>query len=55
MWPKGSRKVLPIPGVERAFPVPTLLVERIGIQALTKRLAEQFDLSWEFIDLPNPV
>ena len=29
--------------------------ERIGIQALTKRLAEQFDLSWEFIDLPNPV
>ena len=29
--------------------------ERIGIQALTKRLAEQFDLEWEFIDLPNPV
>lgn len=29
--------------------------ERIGIQALTKRLAEQFDLDWEFIDLPNPV
>lgn len=29
--------------------------ERIGIQALTKRLAEQFDLAWEFIDLPNPV
>lgn len=29
--------------------------ERIGIQALAKRLAEQFDLEWEFIDLPNPV
>jgi dinuclear metal center YbgI/SA1388 family protein len=29
--------------------------ERIGIQALTERLAEQFDLEWEFIDLPNPV
>jgi dinuclear metal center YbgI/SA1388 family protein len=29
--------------------------ERIGIQALTNRLAEQFDLDWEFIDLPNPV
>jgi dinuclear metal center YbgI/SA1388 family protein len=29
--------------------------ERIGIQALTGRLAEQFGLDWEFIDLPNPV
>ena len=29
--------------------------ERIGIQALAARLAEQFDLDWEFIDLPNPV
>jgi dinuclear metal center YbgI/SA1388 family protein len=29
--------------------------ERIGIQALAQRLAEQFDLEWEFIDLPNPV
>ena len=29
--------------------------ERIGIQALAKRLADQFDLEWEFIDLPNPV
>jgi dinuclear metal center YbgI/SA1388 family protein len=29
--------------------------ERIGIQALTERLAENFDLDWEFIDLPNPV
>jgi dinuclear metal center YbgI/SA1388 family protein len=29
--------------------------ERIGIQALAERLAEQFDLEWEFIDLPNPV
>jgi dinuclear metal center YbgI/SA1388 family protein len=29
--------------------------ERIGIQALAKRLAERFDLEWEFIDLPNPV
>jgi dinuclear metal center YbgI/SA1388 family protein len=29
--------------------------ERIGIQALAKRLAERFDLDWQFIDLPNPV
>jgi putative NIF3 family GTP cyclohydrolase 1 type 2 len=29
--------------------------ERIGVQALAERLAEQFDLEWEFIDLPNPV
>ena len=29
--------------------------ERIGIQALAKRLAEQFDVEWKFIDLPNPV
>ena len=29
--------------------------ERIGIQALARRLAEQFGLEWEFIDLPNPV
>jgi len=29
--------------------------ERIGIQALARRLAEHFDLDWEFIDLPNPV
>jgi dinuclear metal center YbgI/SA1388 family protein len=29
--------------------------ERIGIKALAKHLAEQFDLEWEFIDLPNPV
>jgi dinuclear metal center YbgI/SA1388 family protein len=29
--------------------------ERGGIQALAKRLAQQFDLQWEFFDLPNPV
>jgi dinuclear metal center YbgI/SA1388 family protein len=29
--------------------------ERIGIQALAQRLAEQFDLEWDFIELPNPV
>src|SRR5689334_21573593 len=29
--------------------------ERVGIQALAGRLAEQFELDWEFIDLPNPV
>jgi dinuclear metal center YbgI/SA1388 family protein len=29
--------------------------ERIGIQALARRLAEQFALDWQFIDLPNPV
>ena len=29
--------------------------ERVGIQALARRLAEQFELDWEFIDLPNPV
>lgn len=29
--------------------------ERLGIQALAARLAEEFDLDWEFIELPNPV
>jgi len=29
--------------------------ERIGIQALARKLADHFDLDWEFIDLPNPV
>jgi dinuclear metal center YbgI/SA1388 family protein len=29
--------------------------ERVGIQALAQRLAVQFELDWEFIDLPNPV
>jgi dinuclear metal center YbgI/SA1388 family protein len=29
--------------------------ERIGIQALASKLADRFDLEWEFVDLPNPV
>jgi len=29
--------------------------ERLGVQALTARLAEHFELDWEFIELPNPV
>ncbi len=29
--------------------------ERIGIQALTRTLADKFSLEWEFVDLPNPV
>jgi putative NIF3 family GTP cyclohydrolase 1 type 2 len=29
--------------------------EKIGIRALTERIAGRFDLDWEFIDLPNPV
>jgi dinuclear metal center YbgI/SA1388 family protein len=29
--------------------------ERLGVQALTTRLADRFDLEWEFIELPNPV
>ena len=29
--------------------------EKIGIKALTERIAGRFDLEWEFIDLPNPV
>jgi dinuclear metal center YbgI/SA1388 family protein len=29
--------------------------ERLGVQALTARLAEHFDLEWEFVELPNPV
>ena len=29
--------------------------ETLGVQALAARLAEQFDLDWEFVDLPNPV
>jgi dinuclear metal center YbgI/SA1388 family protein len=29
--------------------------ERLGVQALTRRLAEQFSLDWHFIELTNPV
>ena len=29
--------------------------ERLGVQALTARLAEQFGLEWEFVELANPV
>ena len=29
--------------------------ETLGIQALAARLADRFDLAWEFLDLPNPV
>jgi dinuclear metal center YbgI/SA1388 family protein len=29
--------------------------ERLGVIALTERLAERFDVEWEFVELPNPV
>jgi dinuclear metal center YbgI/SA1388 family protein len=29
--------------------------ERLGVKALSARLAERFGLDWQFIDLPNPV
>jgi putative NIF3 family GTP cyclohydrolase 1 type 2 len=29
--------------------------ETSGVQALSERIAKEFDLDWEFIDLPNPV
>lgn len=29
--------------------------ETLGVQALAARLAERFDLEWEFVDLPSPV
>ena len=29
--------------------------ETLGVQALAGRLAAEFDVEWEFIDLPNPV
>jgi dinuclear metal center YbgI/SA1388 family protein len=29
--------------------------ERLGVQALTARLADRFGLDWEFLELPNPV
>jgi dinuclear metal center YbgI/SA1388 family protein len=29
--------------------------ETLGIRALSAKLAEQFGLEWEFVDLPNPV
>jgi dinuclear metal center YbgI/SA1388 family protein len=29
--------------------------ERLGVQALTEKLAERFGLEWEFVELPNPV
>jgi dinuclear metal center YbgI/SA1388 family protein len=29
--------------------------ETFGIKALAERIAQRFDLDWEFLDLPNPV
>jgi dinuclear metal center YbgI/SA1388 family protein len=29
--------------------------ETLGVRALTEKLAERFELAWEFVDLPNPV
>ena len=29
--------------------------ETFGVQALAARLADEFGLAWEFVDLPNPV
>ncbi len=29
--------------------------ERLGVQALSQRLAERFDLDWEFIPVENPI
>ncbi len=29
--------------------------ERLGVQALAARLADRFDVEWEFFELPNPV
>lgn len=29
--------------------------ERLGVQALAAKLAERFDVEWEFVELPNPV
>ena len=29
--------------------------EKLGVQALTEKLAERFGLEWEFVELPNPV
>ena len=29
--------------------------ERLGVQALSARLADRFGLEWEFLELPNPV
>jgi dinuclear metal center YbgI/SA1388 family protein len=29
--------------------------ETSGVQLLTERVAERFDVEWEFVDLPNPV
>jgi dinuclear metal center YbgI/SA1388 family protein len=29
--------------------------ERLGVQALSAKLAERFGLEWEFLELPNPV
>jgi len=29
--------------------------ERFGVQALARRLSEQFELSWTYVEVPNPV
>lgn len=29
--------------------------ERLGVEALTRELSEEFDVQWNFVDVPNPV
>ena len=29
--------------------------ETLGVRALAAKLADEFGLQWEFVDLPNPV
>ena len=29
--------------------------ETLGVRALAARIAERFDIAWDFVDLPNPV
>jgi putative NIF3 family GTP cyclohydrolase 1 type 2 len=29
--------------------------ETLGVRALAERIAQEFSLEWEFVDLPNPV
>jgi putative NIF3 family GTP cyclohydrolase 1 type 2 len=29
--------------------------ETSGVQALARRIADEFRVKWEFVDLPNPV
>jgi len=47
--------LVPIGGTEQNGPHMALGKHNVRVKALTEKLAERFDLEWEFVELPNPV